>query len=1841
MHPSSSSCSAITITSPVCPSAGATSFLFSTGLSKFGQLGINITDTPLIPQLADTISYNVKKVSVGLKHALFLTDTQKIIGVGDNTFGQLADTTNSGFPPLLSSLFSSKNTLLLATTNLGSVIYTADNLLLSVGFGSARGVVNTIQNVWKTLLAPLTPLTAISAGSNHVLLLSSLGSVYGVGDNTYGQIGSGNLLDFLVPAPLSSLLSTLLGLGEKIVSVVAGGNSSFMISSAGKLLAFGSNTFGQLCDGTTTSRGNSVAINVQGKSVKYVSGSESHTLIVTSDNTIYACGKGTDGQLGNGFFSDSKNPVVVNNALFNGKAIKKVVAAELFSLVLTEDNKLYSFGANTFGQLGDGTLLSKANPVEVNLKKLGGASICDVSAKIDMVMVVTCDGKVYTFGDSTGGKNAITSKIVSNTFDKSIKFASASDHVIYTGNDGKLYGYGRNDKGQLGDGSTLNRDLPVEISSMNGINITQIATGDSHTLILTSEGIVYSFGNNNVGQLGLGSTSSVNLPTQINMAALDTPIVTQIAAGSFHSLVLTSTGKLYSFGKNDKGQLGTGDLQDKTNPHPVDLSQLGGRTIISIYAGDTHSSFLTSDGTVFMFGPASGGQLCITGSSIVNIPQPISLNTNISQVALGTHTLLLSNDSVVYGCGSNENGELGVLSGNIKVQIPIPGNPVKIYASRGSTSFVKTSTGAVYGFGKNNFGQLGNGNYSNLFVPNLISTGHGQCLTLDNCLCSSCNMPICFGLTNNDQQVCSGKGICNAPNVCQCQMYYYGPICNVTQCYGTFSNDSSVCSGNGVCTGYNNCVCSGILFVAVDCSNTNTATTCYGKNSNDASVCSGKGVCSSNNNCTCNDGYLGSECQYQKIDTAFINFISDSFIGIENYTSFSIQIGLNNVPKYSKSFIYKYRINDLFNSITFDNNITFIMPNKGIYTLAVEIQVDDIIVGKATKTITVIDIQYALNNLDQLSLKAIMKIASDDNNFKENKSSLLKSLISTLQGKTINNVDDGTQLLTAYESLTKYTDELSSLTLNITNKMNEYCSFILDAKKNNLLTDEKASDSVSGVSNVLNNILAVNSTSDTHSTLLTSTESIVQTSLSLLSLSTSIQEKKIENKNIKILFYRPKNNLDNLNITVNGNYGFDIPSDILSQNNNNIAFGAVHYDVDNLFILPNSSSVLFNPSNHNTTSNVTVIATKISQFTTFINGNYVPLTNLTNPLTMTFEEFENVMDIDLKYFDVNTTYQCKYFDEKSQQWKGDGCYFVKSTFVNDKKILTCACTHTTSFTVFLEISTNLNTAMLQAQRRMSIAQIIISGIFIIFIGVIFISLLIQRKDNLIKSRYVTPHIGLISLLLKCIFVGIVANAVFTQSTEGDLFSVKITQSIKDANIISNAFVIVTCALTIIAITTYLLQNLRYLIVKYMYELIANNPKYQNKLLKSLSSFKVYITISITLFIATALYYILFVLLKNFSIISQDIFVYIISISYFTTILFISFLLFIIFIFDAYLSVKYKQYTNEFYDIINTTQTFSNNNENNVKSTNNNNNGKKGRRIYGVKHFYRDIYNYFIVNDTLLFRLELIIFFIGLIFFVASFIIGFLSIPTRFNSNTDNNNNPSTSTVNMIDIYNTVILATETVNVFCWILIFGGFTSFVAFIRFIKRKRNQKKKNKGINNPSQSVSSLNNNSNNSNSSTIVLDQQQQQQEEEESCEIEEILKNKHYYYLFKQYCKQEFSLENLYAFVEYHRFKNETNELKLLSQLKSFRDTYLVEGPMELNLPSKSKRLFLDFVTLLIEKNGRLEGIEKEWKNLLADVEYAILQNLGDTFSRFMLTEEFERLQKSMELTQQFEQHFDL
>lgn len=368
------------------------------------------------------------------------------------------------------------------------------------------------------------------------------------------------------------------------------------------------------------------------KKIKSISLGFQHIMLIDEFNDLYGAGSNQYAELG---LMDLLNYKELNKIPLP-KEIKpiKVVCGINNTMILTEDNKIYAFGINQANQLGlyneetdDYEEPCIKEPMLVPIPKY--IKPIDIFLGKQVSFVLSEDKKLYSIGLNLDGELGIGNREIRITpkfqlvkLPNGINVSSVScmyKHTLIIGTDGNLYGFGLNEYGQLGLGHKENVFIPTKINLPNGVKPTKISVGFSHSLVIGDNGNLYFAGKNDYRELGMEDDIRTNFEFFVLPHGVKPKL---ISSGSTFSIVLAENNVLYSWGANDYGQLGLGDLKKYKDPTPISLPK--DIKPISLLNGSFSSMIINEDNTIYVWGDNMNGQLTMKNSIIVN-PKKINL----------------------------------------------------------------------------------------------------------------------------------------------------------------------------------------------------------------------------------------------------------------------------------------------------------------------------------------------------------------------------------------------------------------------------------------------------------------------------------------------------------------------------------------------------------------------------------------------------------------------------------------------------------------------------------------------------------------------------------------------------------------------------------------------------------------------------------------------------------------------------------------------------------------------------------------------------------------------------------------------------------------------------------------------------------------------------------------------------------------------------------------------------------------------------------------------------------------------------------------------------------------
>jgi alpha-tubulin suppressor-like RCC1 family protein len=597
---------------------------------------------------------------------------------------------------------------------------------------------------------PSPDISTVFAGGIHNCKLTEDGGVQCWGNNEYGQLGDGSTTNRLTPVDVA-------GLNSGIISISPGWQHTCALLKSGAVRCWGYNEYGQLGDGTDTTRLTPVEVTGLTSGIVAIAAGQRQTCALTETGSVkcwgdnkltpfevpgltahaisigvgqwHACvlvdgggvkcwGYNGDGQLGNGTTKGSVSPTDVSG-LTNGVAM--IAVGNSHSCALLESGSVKCWGDNIYGSLGDGTNTDSLIPVTVS----GLTSVMKIASSFYHTCTLLLNRSVKCWGDNGRGQLGDSTKINRYTPVDVIGLSSGvaaisvgGEHTCALLESGVLTCWGANGSGQLGDGTTNDRWIP-EIDPGKNSRATAIVAGHFHTCALTESGEVKCWGGNEFGQLGDGTTNEQHIPVKVQ----DLTDVIALAAGHFHNCALSENGTIKCWGWNVAGQLGDGTNLDRLAP--VNVSGLYGKAI-SITAGAAHTCALMENGGVKCWGQNYNGIL--GDGTEVDRYTPVEVSGLMSGVtaisAGGWHTCALTQIGGIKCWGVNAHGNLGDGTNTARhtpVDVFGMSSDVIAIASGAVHTCALMETGDVKCWGGNDHSQLGDGTKTSRFKPVVAS----------------------------------------------------------------------------------------------------------------------------------------------------------------------------------------------------------------------------------------------------------------------------------------------------------------------------------------------------------------------------------------------------------------------------------------------------------------------------------------------------------------------------------------------------------------------------------------------------------------------------------------------------------------------------------------------------------------------------------------------------------------------------------------------------------------------------------------------------------------------------------------------------------------------------------------------------------------------------------------------------------------------------------------------------------------------------------------------------------------------------------------------------------------
>jgi alpha-tubulin suppressor-like RCC1 family protein len=735
------------------PSGGGS--LRGYGSNTVGQLGNNsVTGTSTWSTLISSPmnGSTFSKIVCGVAHTLALMADGTLWAWGSNGFGQLGDITviNRSSPVQIAGTWTD-----IAAGNFSSFAVKSGSLYAwGINTSYQLGQPGNLQNKSSpVLIGQAGNPSLIAAGiaysgwvTNNVL--------YEVGTGTSGVLGQNNTTNTTGTQVQVSVQPSVL----QTWSQVAGGEQTFLATNtsgalygSGDLYIFGLGSFSSGVSSPVQVDSGTAYLTTAGTiGAKVQTGSNANAYAIRStSNTLVSWGDNTYGQLGNGVTGSlAFSPIIVGSGYSQVSSGYDSFYGFGFVVAIKTNGTLWAWGPNSSGQLGDGTTASRSSPVQIG----SGTNWTKVAAGDRFWVALKSDGTIWGCGYNF--QAAFGATTVNSSYSSPVQIGSAtnwssistlSQNTFATNTSNALYGVGDLTSGQQGNNAlnitvALNYSSPVLISSSSW---NKLSSGLYYNLAIKNDFTLWGWGANLTGQLGDSTSASKSSPVQIGALAVWKDVATgwdPYGNNGFllpssgpeyygYSLAIDTSNKLYSWGCNYEGQLGSGTATPSGSSSilnsPVQVGSLTNWN--KVYANSTGASYaIKTDNTMWSWGYNGVGELGL--GNIVARSSPVQIGSGTSWFQLATcpnSVAAIRTNGDLFAWGDNSQGQLGdgtAVNKSSPVQIGSDVNWAKVFGGNYNFFAVKTD-GTLWAWGYNANGQLGDGTTVSKSSPVQIGTG--------------------------------------------------------------------------------------------------------------------------------------------------------------------------------------------------------------------------------------------------------------------------------------------------------------------------------------------------------------------------------------------------------------------------------------------------------------------------------------------------------------------------------------------------------------------------------------------------------------------------------------------------------------------------------------------------------------------------------------------------------------------------------------------------------------------------------------------------------------------------------------------------------------------------------------------------------------------------------------------------------------------------------------------------------------------------------------------------------------------------------------------------------------
>jgi len=559
------------------------------------------------------------------------------------------------------------------------------------------------NNYWTNYYSPI-----ISAGYNFVSVLPQTQyQVWGWGNNSYGQLGNNSTTPEYAPI-------SILGSYKTFCHISSGSSHVGAIDYNGQVWTWGYNSQGQLGDNTKISRLTPISIHGSKKTFCKISSGGSNTASIDYNGKIWTWGLNVKGQLGINAKTFKCTPVAICGTT---KTFCHISIGSAHIVSIDYKGQIWAWGWNFWAELGDNSSVSRLTPVSIHGAK---KTFCKISANYDFTLSIDYKGQVWGWGYNTYGQLGDNSLLwkgtpisIHGSKKTFCKISASYNHVISIDKNGQIWEWGNNTYGQLGDNSLAIKCTPVSIHGAKK-TFCHISAGTNFTTAIDYKNHIWAWGQNNTGQIGINTINLYLTPLNINQ----NKTYCHISAGAQHTITIDYQGQVWGWGYNNRGQLGDNDTVIPKTPISIYGTK---KTFCKISSNYYHTAAIDYQGQIWGWGYNEQGQLG-DNTGYINRCTPVAVcgNKTFCNIETGNrHTIAIDHQGKAWAWGYNYHGQLGDnTTVSRRTPVAVYGNKTFCNISAGQYYTIAIDyLGKVWGWGDNTRGQLGDNTTTQRLIP--------------------------------------------------------------------------------------------------------------------------------------------------------------------------------------------------------------------------------------------------------------------------------------------------------------------------------------------------------------------------------------------------------------------------------------------------------------------------------------------------------------------------------------------------------------------------------------------------------------------------------------------------------------------------------------------------------------------------------------------------------------------------------------------------------------------------------------------------------------------------------------------------------------------------------------------------------------------------------------------------------------------------------------------------------------------------------------------------------------------------------------------------------------------